>query len=65
LISASLGGGIDLVATFARHRVMISSRFSVMNSYNMDLSWPDHRRSRLIALLSRSRRPGDIAISPA
>ena len=27
---------------------MISFRFSVMNSYNMDLSWPDHRRGRLI-----------------
>jgi hypothetical protein len=36
LISASLGGGIDRVATFARQRVMISSRFNVMNLYNID-----------------------------
>ena len=32
LISASLGVGIDLLATFARQRQMIASRFSVMNS---------------------------------
>jgi hypothetical protein len=33
LISSSVGGGIDLVATFARQRRMISSRLAVMNSW--------------------------------
>src|SRR5688572_16520041 len=31
----SVGGGIDLMATFARHRLMISSRLMAMNSWSM------------------------------
>src|SRR5688572_4307522 len=35
-ISASLGGGMDLVATLARQRAMISSRCTLMNSCSME-----------------------------
>ena len=32
----SVGGGTDRVATFARHRLMISSRLTAMNSWSME-----------------------------